>query len=395
MEGMLSGVRIVELGHVLAGPFTTSLFADFGAEVIKVEGPDQGDMMRTMGPDKDGVKLWWKVTGRNKKCVTLNLKDPRGLALCKRLIEKADAVVENFRPGVLAKLGLGHEDMRKVNPRLVIVSISGYGSTGPAASKPGYGRIAEAYSGVMHLTGDPEGEPLTPGFSMADVTTGTMAAFALAMALYRRDARGGKPVTIDMGLHETVSRMIDWQVIMHDQLGVVPKRTGNKYPFAGAFITNVCKDRNGKWLSVSGPAPIMRKLLGLLGVADDPRFASDQELYRNVKAFDAVLVEWISHRTRDDALRLLEEAGTTCGPIYDVSDIVADPQYQERGLIASVEDEELGAVKMVGVVPRIPEAPGAIRWTGPALGQHNEEVFGDLLQIDKAELEKLSRDGVI
>jgi crotonobetainyl-CoA:carnitine CoA-transferase CaiB-like acyl-CoA transferase len=395
LEDMLSGVRIVELGHVLAAPFTTSLFADFGAEVIKVEGPDQGDMMRGMGPDKDGVKLWWKVAGRNKKCVTLNLKDPRGLALCRRLIAEADAVVENFRPGVLAKLGLGHEDMRAVNPRLIIVSISGYGLTGPAAAKPGYGRIAEAYSGVMHLTGDPDGEPLTPGFSMADVTTGVMGAFALAMALYRRDARGGKPVTIDMGLHETVSRMIDWQVIMHDQLGVVPKRTGNKYPFSGAFITNVCKDRNGKWLTVSGPASVMRKLLGLLGVADDPRFATDQELYRSVKAFDDLLVAWILRRTRDEALKLLEEAGATCGPIYDVADIVADPQYRERGLIATVDDEELGPVRMVGVVPRIPDAPGAIRWTGPARGQHNDEVLGGLLKIGKAELEALKRDGVI
>jgi len=178
-QSVLSGVRIVELGHVPAGHFTTSLCADFGAEVIKVEDPQHGDMMRTVGPDKNGIKLWWKVTGRNKKCVTLNLKHPRGLELCRQLIAQADAVVENFRPGVLKKLGLGHDDMRKVNPKLIIVGISGYGLTWPMAEQPGYGRIAEAYSGVMQVTGEPDGAPLAPGFSTADVTTGAMAAFGL------------------------------------------------------------------------------------------------------------------------------------------------------------------------------------------------------------------------
>lgn len=394
-ESLLSGVRIVELGHVLAGPFTTSLCADFGAEVIKVEDPAHGDMMRAMGPGKDGVKLWWKVAGRNKKCVTLNLKDPRGLELCKQLIAQADAVVENFRPGVLRKLGLGHEDMRAVNPRLIIVSISGYGLTGPEAQKPGYGRIAEAYSGVMHLTGEPDGPPLAPGFSTADVTTGTMAAFGLAMALFRRDARGGPPATIDLGLHETVSRMIDWQIILHDQLGMVPKRSGAKYPFGGAFITNSCQDRDGKWLTVSGPASVMCKVLDLLGVADDPRFQSEEDLHLNVKAFDAVLVEWVRRHTRDEALKLLSQVGATCGPICDVADIVNDPHYLARGTVTTVDDQDLGPVKMVGIVPRIPEAPGSIRWTGPALGAHNEEVLGGLLKLSAADMESLRREGAI
>ncbi len=393
-ESLLSGVRIVELGHVLAGPFTTSLCADFGAEVIKVEDPGHGDMMRTMGPTKDGVKLWWKVTGRNKKSITLNLKHPRGLALCRQLIAKADAVVENFRPGVLQKLGLGHEDMRAVNPRLVIVSISGYGMTGPESHKPGYGRIAEAYSGMMQLTGEADGAPLTPGFSAADVTTGTMAAFGLAMALFNRE-RGGPPTTIDLGLHETVSRMIDWQIIVHDQLGTVPKRSGSKYPMAGTFITNSCQDRHGKWLMVSGPAPIMRKALTLFGVAGDPRFDTDEAIYSNERAFDAVLVDWVGQRTREEALQLLAQVGATCGPIYDVADIVNDPHYQARGTVATVQDQDLGPVRMVGVVPRIPEAPGAIRWTGPALGAHNAEIFGDLLQLAPSDIAALQQEGAI
>ncbi|HSV78977.1 MAG TPA: CoA transferase, partial [Ramlibacter sp.] len=287
------------------------------------------------------------------------------------------------------------EDMRAVNPKLIIVSISGYGLTGPESHKPGYGRIAEAFSGVMHLTGEADGPPLAPGFSTADVTTATMAAFGLAMALYRRDAHGAPPVTIDLGLHETVSRMIDWQIILHDQLGLVPKRAGAKYPIEGAFITNSCQDKDGKWLTVSGPAAVMRKVLALLGVADDPRFASEEALHRHVKAFDAVLVEWVSRHSRDEALALLAKAGATCGPIYDVADIVADPQYQARGTVATVHDQDLGDVKMVGVVPRIPEAPGAIQWTGPALGQHNEEVFGDLLELRKEEIAKLREEHVI
>ena len=393
-ESLLSGVRIVELGHVLAGPFTTSLCADFGAEVIKVEDPGHGDMMRTMGPAKDGVRLWWKVSGRNKKCITLNLKHPRGLALCRQLIAQADAVVENFRPGVLQKLGLGHEDMRAVNPRLVIVSISGYGMTGPESHKPGYGRIAEAYSGLMQLTGEADGAPLTPGFSIADVTTGTMAAFGLAMALFNRD-RGGPPATIDLGLHETVSRMIDWQIMVHDQLGMVPRRSGSKYPMAGTFITNSCQDRDGRWLMVSGPAPIMRRALALFGIAGDPRFATEADLYANERAFDAVLVDWVGRHTREEALQQLAQVGATCGPIYDVADIVGDPHYQARGTVATVEDRDLGPVRMVGVVPRIPEAPGAIRWTGPALGAHNQEVFGDLLHLAPSDIEALQKEGAI
>ncbi|HSV80790.1 MAG TPA: CoA transferase, partial [Ramlibacter sp.] len=287
------------------------------------------------------------------------------------------------------------EDMRAVNPKLIIVSISGYGLTGPESHKPGYGRIAEAFSGVMHLTGEADGPPLAPGFSTADVTTATMAAFGLAMALYRRDAHGAPPVTIDLGLHETVSRMIDWQIILHDQLGLVPKRAGAKYPMGGAGLSTACQDRDGKWLTVSAPPSMMLKALPLLGVADDPRFASEEGLRRNVEAFDALLLEWAARHTRDEAVALLTKAGATCGPIYDVADIVNDPQYHARGMIATVDDEQLGPVKMVGVVPRIEEAPGAIRWTGPALGQHNQEVFGELLRMDDGDLETLRRDGVI
>jgi succinyl-CoA---D-citramalate CoA-transferase len=398
VKGLMSGIRIVELGHVLAGPFTTALCADFGAEVIKIEDPEQGDIMRSMGPSKNGRNFWWKVVGRNKKCVTINLKHPRGIALCRKILAEADALVENYRPGALDRLGLGHKALRELNPRLVIVSISGYGLTGPDASKSGYGRNAEGMSGLMHLIGEPDGPPLSPGLSVADTTSGLMGAFGLMMALYRRDAGGGPPATIDIGLFETLTRMLDWQIILYDQLGVVPKRSGAKYPIDGAFISNICQCADEKWVTVSGPAVSMRKALAVMdtpGLTEDPRFLTDGDLHRNAKTFGAILSDWVARQTRDEALRLLTLAGATCGPIYDVTDIISDPQYLARGGVATVPDPDFGSLRMVGIVPTIPEAPGKIKWTGPALGQHNREVFADLLQISDAELESLKLDGAI
>lgn len=395
---LLSGVRIVELGHVVAAPFTTSLCADFGAEVVKVEDPSQGDGLRKQGPVKSGQKLWWKVAGRNKKCVTLNLKDPRGLELCRRLIERADVLVENYRPGVLDRLGLGTTTLRKLNPKLIVVSISGYGHTGPSSHRPGFGKVAEAMSGVVHLTGDPDGPPRPPGVSLADTTSGLMGAFGLAMALFDRDARGADPADIDIALYETLARMLDWQVIVHDQLGLVPLRSGGKMPIDGGILNNTYRASDGRWLVMSASGPMMRKLIPVLavpGLQADPRFASDDAASANTAAFDTIVAGWIAMHPRDIAIARLSEAGATCGPVYDVSDIVKDEQYLARDMVVRVEDPDLGPVRMVGVVPKVPSAPGSVRWTGPALGAHNDEVLGGILGIPAAELRTLRAEKVI
>lgn len=395
---LLTGVRIIELGQLVAAPFATSLCADFGAEVIKIEDPSQGDSLRKQGPEKDGQKLWWKVAGRNKKCITLNLKDPRGLTLCRRLLEGADALVENYRPGVLDRLGLGNAALRELNPRLIIVSVSGYGQTGPYSPRPGYGKVAEAMSGIVHLTGDPDGPPRPPGVSLADATSGLMAAFSLAMALHQRDVRGTPPATVDLGLHETLARMLDWQIIVHDQLGTIPLRNGGKMPIDGGMLNNTYKTADDKWLVMSASAAMMRKMIPAMGIPElgsDPRFLTDDDASRNVAAFDVIVAGWIALRTRDETMRTMSAAGATCGAVYDVRDIVADPQYLARGTVTTVEDGDLGAVRMVGVVPTVPDAPGSIRWTGPRLGAHNAEVLGDILGLSGQEIQALRVEKVI
>lgn len=397
-KGLLSGVRIIELGHVVAAPFTTSLCADFGAEVIKIEDPKNGDGLRKQGPEKHGKKLWWTVAGRNKRCITLNLKDPRGLDICRRLLATADALVENYRPGVLGRLGLGNDALRQLNPRLVVVSISGYGQTGPYAPRPGYGKVAEAMSGIAHLTGDPDGPPRPPGVSLADTTSGLMGAFGLMMALYNRDARAAAPATIDIGLFETLGRMLDWHIISHDQLGLVPKRSGGKMPIDGGILNNTYKTRDEKWMVMSASGVMIRNIIRKLPIPTldtDARFLTDDDASRHVGDFDTIIAGWIALQLRDDAIRLLSATGATCGPVYDVADIIKDPQYLARGGVTSVADPALGTVRMVGVVPTVTELPGRIQWTGPALGEHTAEVLGSILEMPQKEIEVLKRDGVI
>ncbi|MFO1188310.1 MAG: CoA transferase [Alphaproteobacteria bacterium] len=398
--GLLSGLRIIELGHAVAVPFGTSLLSDFGAEIIKIEDPTQGDMCRDFGPKKNGVGLWWKVTGRNKKCVTLNLKDPRGVDLCKRLIATADAVVENFRPGVLKRLGLGNDVLRSIKPDLVITSVSGYGQTGPFSDRPGFGKVGEAMGGVMNLTGEVNGAPLAPGFSFADCCSGMFSALSTMMALYHRDAMKGVAATLDIGLFEPIQRMIEWQVIVADQLGIVAKRSGARFPLEGSGFSNCFPCRDGKWVMISAAsATVVRRVLNAIdtagALAKDPRFATDDALLKNLDGLDSEARTWIAARDRDPVITRFTEVGAVCGPIYDAADIMADPQVLAREDVIEIDDPDLGKTRMVGVVPKVPEAPGRVRWAGPALGAHNHEVFASILGLKAAEIDQLRAAGIV
>jgi len=399
-QNLLEGVRVLELANVVAGPLTGSLLADFGAEVIKVELPGQGDTMRYAGPKKNGLGLWWKVSGRNKKNITLDLRVPKGQEICKKLAAKCDALIENFRPGTLEKWNLGWQDLKKVNPELIMLRISGYGQTGPYSPRPGFGRAAEAMSGVMQITGYPGQKPISPGFSLGDTVSGLTGAFALMMALYHRDGlRRNAGQVIDIALFESLYRLIEWQTILFDQLGIVPERNGVRMGFPGSTsLINNYPTKDHKWVAVSAAnRGVLERVLKLIGGDDllrDERF-SPAEISRHMEELDRLTGEWIKEHERKEVIDLFAEAGAVAAPVYDIRDIFEDAQYAAREDIVVIEDPELGKIRMLGVMPKFPAMPGKIRWTGKGMGAFNKEIYGDLLGMTPAELDTLKAEGII
>jgi crotonobetainyl-CoA:carnitine CoA-transferase CaiB-like acyl-CoA transferase len=388
-RGPLDGVRVLDVGHALAAPMAATLLGDFGAEVIKVERPDGGDAMRKLGASKDGAPLWWKVAARNKKSITLNITVPEGKDLLERLVGHADVVVENYRPGTLERLGLGWDRLHALNPRLVMLRISGYGQTGPRRLQPGFGRAGEAMSGLVQLTGFRDGPPVHVGYSLADTVTGLMGAYAVMMALYWR-AQSGEGQCIDLALYETLYRLIEWQVITYDQLGVVPSRDGNNFPFPlSSVLANVYRTRDDRWVTVSAAtAVVVRRVATMLGLPPDADLS-------DVRSIDRRLAAWIAERSLDDVLAAFERADAVAAPVFDMEMIARDPTYQARGGIVTVDDPELGPVRMQGVVPALSRTPGSVKWSGPELGAHNGEVYGELLKLSDVELDRLRQSRVI
>jgi crotonobetainyl-CoA:carnitine CoA-transferase CaiB-like acyl-CoA transferase len=388
-RGPLDGVRVLDVGHALAAPMAATLLGDFGAEVIKVERPDGGDAMRKLGASKDGAPLWWKVAARNKKSITLNITIPQGKDLLERLVGHADVLVENYRPGTLERLGLGWGHLHALNPRLVMLRISGYGQTGPRRLQPGFGRAGEAMSGLVQLTGFRDGPPVHVGYSLADTVTGLMGAYAVMMALYWR-AQSGEGQCIDLALYESLYRLIEWQVITYDQLGVVPIRDGNNFPFPlSSVLANVYRTRDDRWVTVSAAtATVVRRVASMLGLPPDADLS-------DVKAIDRRLAGWIAERPLDDVLAAFERADAVAAPVFDMEMIARDPTYRARGGIVTVNDAELGPVRMQGVVPALSRTPGSVKWSGPQLGVHNDEVYGELLKLSAIELDRLRQSRVI
>jgi crotonobetainyl-CoA:carnitine CoA-transferase CaiB-like acyl-CoA transferase len=391
----LEGLRVIELATIVAGPSTGKYLADFGAEVIKVEHPTTGDTTRNMGFKDSGVALWWKLIGRNKKPVTLDLSHPKGQDIARRLCADADVLIENFRPGTLERWGLGPDVLEGINPRLVVLRISGFGQTGPYARKPGFGTLAESISGVAGVSGFPDGPPMLPAIALADEVAGLVGAYAVMMALHERE-RSGRGQVIDASLYESLFQITGPLVMAYDRLGVVMGRIGNRIAYSAP--RNAYRTADGHWIGVSGTAQtVAERLFRAIErpeLIDDPRFATNNDRLDHIDELDEVIGGWIGSHTLDEVMEAFEREDAAAAPIYDASQIVADPQYAARESIVTVDDEELGPIRMQNVTPRFARTPGRIRHAGLPLGTANEEVYGKL-GITAEELEQLKADGVI
>ncbi len=398
--GPLAGVRVVELGMLLAGPFSARLLGDMGAEIIKVEPPGQPDPLREWGKARyEGRSLWWPVQSRNKKCVTLNLREEEGQRLLLRLVERSDVLVENFRPGTLEKWGLGPEQLWEVNPRLVIARISGYGQTGPYAPRAGFASVAEAMGGIRYINGFPGERPPRIHISLGDSLAGMFAVQGILAALYRRDALGGgRGQVVDVSLMEACFALLESTVPEYDRLGIVrgPGGTG----LAGVAPSNIFTSSDDKWIVIAANADgVFRRLCAAMGqpeLADDPKYATHLDRGENQLELEAIVADWARQHTAAEIDRLLNEAGVICGPIYTIADIFEDEQFRARDMLLEHEDPEFGAYIGPGIVPKFSETPGAVRWSATwEEGSHNQEVYGDLLGLSDEELARLKEAGVL
>ena len=395
-EEALSDIKVLELGSMLAGPFAGTLLAEFGAEVIKVEKPGKGDALREWPPSKDGEALWWRSLSRNKRLITLDISKSESRDVALKLIERADVVVENFRPGTLERWGYGPDSLLESIPHTVWVRVSGWGQTGPYASRGGYATIAEAYSGLSSISGDPDRGPLISPYPLGDYLAGTFAALGAMMALHRV-ARDGKGQVVDVSLFEPLFRMLESMVLRYDQLGEKKPLLGNQ--MEEDVPRNLYRTADDGWIAIStGSQQVFNYLADAMDRRDlqtDPRFASAQKRVENRDVIDAIVAEWMRSLPAAEALDRLEKSKMVAGSVFDVDQIFEDAHYAARQAIASVTDGQLGTVRMPAPVPKLSDTPGEIKWLGRELGADNDYVFDSLLGLGKAEIDLLRRSGNI
>lgn len=398
--GPLHGLRVLEFGSLVAGPFAARIMAEFGAEVIKVEAPGTGDPLRTWRhvDERTGTSVWWPLQSRNKKLIMLNLKHPEGLALARRLAQKADVVIENFRPGTLENLGLGWEVLHELNPRLILTRVSGFGQTGPYSDRPGFGNIGESMGGIRYVTGYPDSPPVRVGISLGDSLAALYAVIGTLMAVNARDRLPGREgQVVDVALYEAVFSLMESTLPEYDVAGIVRERTGNTLP--GIVPTNTYPTSDGSYIVIGGNSDlIFRRLMEVMGrpeLALDPRYADNARRAKRAEEIDAMIGAWTAGHTLDDLLRVLAAAKIPSSPIYSIADIANDEQYNSRGMIRSDSVEGLGEVKMPGIVPKLSATPGNVEWYGGELGQHNRSVYRDLLGLSPEEIDRLAGEGVI
>jgi crotonobetainyl-CoA:carnitine CoA-transferase CaiB-like acyl-CoA transferase len=394
--GPLRGIRVIDVSTILAGPMACQILGDFGADVIKIEHPVKGDGLRGHGPSKDGVPLWWKEVGRNKQSAAVNIGDPRGADILRRLVSDADVLVENFRPGTLERWGLDPVALLEDNPRLVVARITGFGQTGPYAQRAGFGTLAEAMSGFAHLTGFPEMPPTLPAFGLADSICAVAASSAITMALYHRDARGGRGQIIDLSILEPILAAAGPGPTYYDQLGVIEQRLGNRS--AQNAPRNIYSTSDGRWVAISTSAlNIAERVMRLVGhpeVTTEPWFATGHGRAEHGDELDAYVGEWIAQRTRDEVITAFSEAGAAIAPVYDSAEVTADPQVQALEMITQVDDPDLGAIAMHNVMWRMSSTPGSIRHAGRTLGADTAAVL-QAAGYGVDDIDQLRRDGVV
>ncbi len=396
-QGPLAGLRLIEMGTLLAGPFCGQLMGDFGAEVIKVEPPKQGDPMREWGREKaHGMSLWWPVIARNKKSITLNLREAEGQAVAKELISKADFLLENFRPGTLERWNLSWEALRKINPRLIMIRVSGYGQTGPYARRAGFGAIGEAMGGLRYVCGDPSTPPSRMGISIGDSLAATFACLGALAALHHREVTGEGQV-VDSAIYEAVLNMMESLITEYDKAGYIRERTGSILP--NVAPSNIYPTRDGKMILIAANQDtVFRRLTEAMGrpeLAEDERYASHSARGAHQQELDDIVAEWTRTVDADELERLMEEHGIPSGKIYRAPEMLADPHFQAREAIIKTLHPQFGELRMQNIAPKLSATPGSVRSPAPALGEHNEQVYRELLGYSETRMAELRAAGII
>lgn len=397
----LAGIRVLEMGQLMAGPFAGTILAYYGAEVIKIEPPRTGDPVRVWRLMENGTSLWWRSLGRNKKCITVDLRKEEGRVIARAIGATCDVIIENFRPGTMEKWGLGPEDVKQRNPGAIYARVSGYGQTGPYAHKPGYASVCEGVGGFRFVNGFPDRPPVRPNLSLGDSLAGLHAALGIVMALYHRDGKKGPPSAgrgqvVDVAIYEAVFNMMESLLPEYDRLGVVRQREGAK--LSGIVPTNTYLCGDGQYVIIGGNGDsIYKRLMRAAGrpdMADDPRYATNADRVKHEAEVDGVLSTWTAARTAAEVVARLEEAEVPVGRLYSAEDIARDPHYQARGMF---EEVEVGGrpLRIPAMIPKLSETPGGTEWPGPEIGAHNREVLRDVLGYSDREIDRLAAEGVI
>jgi len=392
----LKGIKVIELGTLIAGPFCTRILAEFGAEVIKIEAPGGGDQLRQWRKMYEGTSLWWYVQARNKKSVTVNMRAPEGQEIVRKLCAEADIVVENFRLGALEKWNLGWERLAKINPRLIMVRLSGYGQSGPYRDRPGFGVVAEAMGGMRYVTGYADRPPVRLGISIGDSIAALYGVIGAMMALHHRNTHGGQGQMVDVALYEAVFSMMESLVPEFDVLGFIRERAGNALP--GIVPSNTYPTRDGRFVIVgANNDSIFKRMMTAIGRADlagDPALATNAGRVARTEELDRAIADWTRGHDLEHVLAVLEKAGVPSGKVYSAADIVRDAHYLARGMLETHKLPDGKQFKLPGIVPKLSETPGTTQWIGPKLGEHTAEVLS-VLGYSDAQQQELKRRGVI
>jgi crotonobetainyl-CoA:carnitine CoA-transferase CaiB-like acyl-CoA transferase len=394
----LEGLRVLEMGQMLAGPFASTFLAWFGADVIKVEHPIGGDPIRSWRGVYKGTALWWYIMGRNKRCITIDLHKPEGQELVRRLVTNVDVLIENFKPGTMEKWGLGYTELSQRNPKLIMARVSGWGQTGPNSPKPGFASVAEGVGGFRYLNGYPDLPPVRPNLSMGDTIAGLSCALGVLAAVHYRDVVGaGIGQVVDVAIFESIFNLLEGSVPEYDKLGVIRERTGTT--LSGIVPTGTYPCKEGKFVIIGANSDsIFKRLCNAMGrsdMASDERFLHNEDRVAHQHEIERAIAEWTSQRTLSEAQEILEVADVPVGPIYSVADILQDPHFIARGLFEDMPLPDGSRVKLPALTPKLTATPGRTEWIGPQLGAHNREVLGDLLGLSDEVLTKLVADGTI
>lgn len=396
-RGPLSDLRLIEMGTLLAGPFCGQLMGDFGAEVIKVEPPNQGDPMRDWGQEKaHGMSLWWPVIGRNKKSVTINLREPEGQALVHELVAKADFLLENFRPGTMERWNLDYDTLKKINPGLIMIRVSGFGQTGPYSKRAGFGAVGEAMGGLRYVTGDPSAPPSRAGISIGDSLAATFACIGALTALHHRE-RTGEGQVIDSAIYEATLNMMESLITEYDKAGYIRERHGSILPHIAP--SNIYPTSDGKMVLIAANQDTvfgrLTEAMGRPELAEDERYATHTARGEHQTELDELVADWTRTLPADEIEKLMEEHGIPSGKIYRAPEMLEDAHFKAREAIVKTMHPKFGELKMQNVAPKLSQTPGGIRAPAPELGQHNDEIFRDLLGLDDERLQALRGQGIV